>query len=277
MGGFKDDDIEAADVGADGAAGNDVRKSSNAADKALVNGILIFTDGACSGNPGPGGWGAIIARPDGRVKELGGHAEQTTNNQMEMLGTIMALREVRDADSAVTICTDSTYVIRGITQWIWGWQKKGWKTAEGKDVSNKELWQALASEVMYRKDHGPIKWRYVRGHIGVAGNERVDEIAVGFSKDHGPRLYSGPLLQYKIAIYDLPDEEALPEPKPKVEKAVAYSYLSVMGSMAMRHTTWAECERRVKGKPGAKFKKAKSAEDEIEILKSWGVNPKDVK
>lgn len=268
MGGFKDDLIE--DEGAAASeTTDDMRK--------VIAGILVYTDGACSGNPGPGGWGAIIVRPDGRVRELGGLAEQTTNNQMEMLGTIEALREVRDDDAPVTICTDSTYVIRGITQWIWGWQKKGWKTAEGKDVLNKELWQELAREVMHRKNHGEITWRYVRGHIGVAGNERVDEIAVEFSKGRRPRLFSGSLLQYKVAVYDLPVAESLPEPKPKVEKAAAYSYLSVLGSMAMRHKTWPDCERRVKGKPGAKFKKAKSAEDEVEILKSWGIDPASVK
>lgn len=257
MGGFKEDEIES--------------------DSKAIRGILIYTDGACSGNPGPGGWGAIVVRPDGRVRELGGHEEQTTNNQMEIFGTIMALREVRDADEPVLICTDSTYVIRGITQWIWGWQKKGWKTAEGKDVSNKELWQQLANEVMYRKDHGAITWRYVRGHAGVPGNERVDEIAVAFSKGNRARLYSGSILKYEIPVYDLPPEEALPEPKPKVEKQPPYSYLSVLGSMAMRHSNWADCEKRVKGRAGAKFKKAKSPEDEIEILKSWGIDPKSVK
>lgn len=261
MGGFKDE----------------VTEAGSQSDAEIIKGILIYTDGACSGNPGPGGWGAIVVRPDGRVKELGGSADQTTNNQMEMLGTIMALREVRDADHVVTVCTDSTYVIRGITQWIWGWQKKGWKTAEGKDVLNKELWQELAKEVMYRKDHGPINWRYVRGHVGIAGNERVDQIAVEFSKGRGPRLFSGSLLQYKVAVYDVPPAEALPEPKPKVEKQPAYSYVSVLGSMAMRHKTWPECERRVKGQPGAKFKKTKSAEDEAEILRSWGIDPKNIK
>lgn len=257
---------------------SDVKNEKNVSESGEVfHGILIYTDGACSGNPGPGGWGAIVARPDGRIRELGGGEEATTNNQMEMLATIEALREVRDDDAPVTLCTDSTYVIRGITQWIWGWQKKGWKTAEGKDVSNKELWQELAREVMHRKSHGEIAWRYVRGHIGVAGNERVDEIAVEFSKGRRPRLFSGGLLQYKIAIYDVPPAEALPEPKPKVEKQAAYSYVSILGSTPMRHATWLECERRVKGQSGAKFKKTKSAEDEAEILRSWGVDPTRVK
>ncbi|MDX9732079.1 MAG: ribonuclease HI, partial [Bdellovibrionales bacterium] len=172
-------------------------------------GILVYTDGACSGNPGPGGWGTIVVRPDGRVRELGGSESQTTNNQMEMYGAIQALREVRDDDAPVLLCTDSTYVIRGITQWIWGWQKRGWKTAEGGDVSNKELWQELAREVKHRKDRGGLTWRYVRGHIGVPGNERVDEIAVEFSKGRRPRLYAGSILQYSVAVHDLPPEEAL--------------------------------------------------------------------
>ena len=260
MGGFKDDIIDSDDG---------LREATR--------GILVYSDGACSGNPGPGGWGAIVVRPDGRVRELGGAADQTTNNQMELFGPIQALREVRDDDGPVLMCTDSTYVIRGITQWIWGWQRKGWKTAEGKDVSNKELWQELAREVMHRKNRGEITWRYVRGHVGVAGNERVDEIAVEFSKGRRPRLFSGSLLNYSVAVYDLPKAEALPDPNPKVEKVAAYSYLSLLGSMAMRHKTWPECERRVKGQPGAKFKKAKSAQDEIEILRSWGIDPSSVK
>lgn len=239
----------------------------------LFKSILIYTDGACSGNPGPGGWGVIVVRPDGRVRELGGAESMTTNNQMEVYGTIAALREVRDDDGPVLLCTDSTYVIRGITQWIWGWQKRGWKTAEGGDVVNRELWQELAREVRARQDRGKITWRYVRGHIGVPGNERVDRIAVEFSKGARVRLFSGSLLNYSVAVHDLPPEEALPEPKPKQEKKAAYSYLSLLGGTPMRHATWPECERRVKGQPGAKFKKATSAEDEVAILKSWGIDP----
>lgn len=239
----------------------------------LKTGTLIYTDGACSGNPGPGGWGAIVVRADGRVKELGAGEASTTNNQMEMLATILALREVRDDDAQVMLCTDSTYVIRGITQWIWGWQKRGWKTAEGTDVVNRELWQELAREVRSREDRGKIIWRYVRGHIGVPGNERVDKIAVEFSKGGRPRLFNGSILNYSVAVHDLPPAEPLPEPKPKAEKKPVYSYVSLLGSQPMRHKTWPECERRVKGQPGAKFKKAHTAEEESEILRSWGVDP----
>ncbi len=139
----------------------------------LKTGTLIYTDGACSGNPGPGGWGAIVVRPDGRVKELGAGEASTTNNQMEMLATILALREVRDDDAQVMICTDSTYVIRGITQWIWGWQKRGWKTASKEPVKNADLWKLLDEQV----SRHTVKWQWVRGHIGHHGNERADQLS----------------------------------------------------------------------------------------------------
>ena len=213
-----------------------------------------------------------MAWPDGHIQELGGGSRSTTNNQMELVGAIESLRLAfsrAEASEDVLLCTDSTYVIRGITQWIWGWQKRGWTTAEGKDVLNKDLWIELQSEVRGRK----IQWRYVRGHIGVPGNERVDAIAVDYSKGRRPALYEGPLLQYGVPIHDLPPEEALPEMKPKPEKRAVYSYLSLLGSVPMRHKTWPECERRGKGQPGGKFKKAHSVEEEAEILRSWGVDP----
>ena len=94
--------------------------------KQALESILIFTDGACSGNPGPGGWGAVIATPDGSIQELGGGKDHTTNNEMELLATIESLRKVRLLKLPVLLYTDSTYVIRGITQWIWGWKKKDW-------------------------------------------------------------------------------------------------------------------------------------------------------
>jgi ribonuclease HI len=233
--------------------------------------ILIYTDGACSGNPGPGGWASVIAYPEGQIKELGGYKSQTTNNEMEIMAALRALVQVRNRNEDILLYSDSVYLIRGITQWIWGWRKKGWKTAEGHDVSNRELWKKLAFEVMDRKSKSEIEWKYSRGHRGIAGNERCDEIAVAFSQKKAISLYEGPLLKYSVAVYDLPPDEPLPEMKPKAEKGAAFSYLSFVGREVYRHQSWSSCERRVKGQSGAKFKKAVSAEDEKSILSAWGL------
>ncbi len=234
---------------------------------------MIFADGACSGNPGPGGFGTVVVTPDGNVQELGGHFDPTTNNKMELMGTIAGLEAVKTVPGLVWMFTDSTYVIRGITQWIFAWRQRGWKTAEGTDVTNKDLWERLFFAVMGRKTLGKIEWKYVRGHTGVPGNERVDVIAVAFSKKQNARLYKGPLREYGVAIMDVPEDGGLPEMKPKPEKkAGAYSYLSLVDGAVKRHKTWAECELRVKGRSGARFKKALSADDEAKILSSWGVS-----
>jgi len=231
--------------------------------------ILIFADGASSGNPGPGGWGAIVATPDGSVTELGGGVRETTNNQMELMGVIRALETLDRTDHPIQVLTDSVYVIRGITQWSWGWRKNGWKTGEGAEVANQDLWRKLIAVVTGKK----IAWGFVRGHAGIPGNERCDEIAVAFSKGGRPSLYRGPLLQYGVAIHDIPESTELPAPRPKTEaKPKAFSYLSLVGSTPMRHETWLDCERRVKGVPGAKFKKAMSESDQTQILQSWGVD-----
>ena len=234
--------------------------------------LLIFTDGACSGNPGPGGWGAVVVTPEGQVTELGGFQEATTNNRMELTATIRALEFCQNISLPVVFYTDSTYVIRGITQWIWAWRKRDWKNAEGEDVSNKDLWEKLLRIVTARGSEGKIQWLYSRGHVGTPGNERCDEIAVAFSQGKWVDLYKGSLLKYSIAIFDLPTETTLPEMKPKKEKKVAYSYLSVVHGQPQRHSDWPSCERRVKGQSGAKFKKAMSPEDEERILAEWGVS-----
>jgi ribonuclease HI len=235
--------------------------------------ILAFTDGAAKGNPGPGGWGAIIATAHGHVRELGGGAPHTTNNQMELTAPLQALRAVRELPGVVDLHTDSTYVIRGITQWMRNWKRRGWLTAEGKPVLNRDLWEALSEEVAAR-GRGGVKWHWVRGHTDVPGNERCDEIASAFATGTPVALYDGPLLRYPIPIHDRPEDTSLPARSAGGDfkkSAPAYSYLSVVDGIAMRHATWAECERRVKGVSGAKFKKAGSAADEATILHAWGV------
>ena len=133
--------------------------------------VTIFTDGACSGNPGPGGWGAILVSGPHR-KELWGGAPQATNNQMELMAAISALEALKQP-SQVTLTTDSVYVKDGISKWIHGWKRNGWKTADKKPVKNAELWQRLDAA---RRDH-EIEWQWVKGHAGNAENERADELA----------------------------------------------------------------------------------------------------
>jgi ribonuclease HI len=237
--------------------------------------IIVFTDGAAKGNPGPGGWGVVVVVPDQRVTELGGGSPHTTNNKMELSGAIAALRHVEGQPGPVALYTDSTYVIQGITQWVWGWRRRGWKTAQGGDVLNRDLWEEL-SGLAGARARGDLDWRWVRGHAGTPGNERVDEIAVSFSLQQPTALYDGPIDSYPLPILQLPDDTALPK-RPAGSssgtrsKAAAHSYLSVVDGVLMRHTTWAECEGRVKGRAGAKFKKATSAIDESAILRSWGI------
>ena len=133
--------------------------------------FVIFTDGACSGNPGPGGWGARLEDQDGVVELKGGEAS-TTNNRMELMAAIEALRSLPDG-AQVTLTTDSTYVKDGITSWIENWKRRGWKTAAKKPVKNVDLWQALDTE----SARHTIDWQWVKGHAGHAGNERADELA----------------------------------------------------------------------------------------------------
>jgi ribonuclease HI len=133
--------------------------------------VKIFTDGACSGNPGPGGWGAIL-RYDGRERELKGGEPLTTNNRMELMGAIAAL-EALNRDCKIEFYTDSIYLRDGVSKWIHGWRRNGWRTADKKPVKNVELWQRL-DQAMARHD---VTWHWVRGHAGHDENERADLLA----------------------------------------------------------------------------------------------------
>jgi ribonuclease HI len=133
--------------------------------------VEIATDGACKGNPGPGGWGALI-RAGGQEKELSGGEKLTTNNRMELMAAIEALNALT-RPCQVTLSTDSRYVMDGLTKWIHGWQKNGWRTASKQPVKNAELWQALLAAAKPHK----IDWKWVKGHAGHPDNERADKLA----------------------------------------------------------------------------------------------------
>lgn len=133
--------------------------------------VEIFTDGACKGNPGPGGWGAVI-RSGANEKELSGGEPLTTNNRMEMMAAIAALKALK-RPCHVVLTTDSNYVRDGITKWIFGWQKNGWRTADRKPVKNAELWQELLAAAAPHR----IEWKWVKGHAGHPENERADRLA----------------------------------------------------------------------------------------------------
>ena len=134
--------------------------------------IDLYTDGACSGNPGPGGWGALLLWKD-HEKELSGFERESTNNRMELMAVIEGLKALKK-HCDITIYTDSKYVLQGATEWLSGWKKRNWIKADKKPVINKELWQELDAELQRHS----VKWQWVKGHSGNIGNERVDKLAV---------------------------------------------------------------------------------------------------
>ena len=142
--------------------------------------VEIFTDGACRGNPGPGGWGAVL-RYGGHEKLLSGGTYDTTNNRMELVAAIEALEALR-RPCRVMLATDSTYVMHGITQWIEGWKRRGWKTADRKPVKNVDLWRRLERAVSRHE----VKWVWVKGHAGHEGNEKADALARSAVEERAP-------------------------------------------------------------------------------------------
>lgn len=230
----------------------------------MHNTIIIFSDGSSRGNPGPGGWGSIISMA-GIVTELGSGEKHTTNNRMELLGSIKALQFVGETKSDIIVNTDSSYVINGITKWVFGWQKNNWKTKAKEDVVNRDLWEELIAAAKNKK----ITWNYVGGHIGVPGNERCDAIATAYADGESPELFAGKVSDYAFDLSDTKGNKEKVHSKSK-SKVPAYSYVSLVNGIVKTHKTWAECEKRVKGVKGnVKFKKAVSAADEKAIIKGW--------
>ncbi|OIO01608.1 MAG: ribonuclease HI [Elusimicrobia bacterium CG1_02_56_21] len=239
--------------------------------------IFIYSDGACSGNPGPGGWASVTIFPEGAVRECGGGENPTTNNRMEMLGAIVALSAVQDRPEPVKLYTDSALLINGITKWVRGWKLRGWVTAAGKPVVNRDLWERLDSLAQGRKRR--LSWKHVKGHAGHEINERCDIIAVAFSKGTRPGLYEGPAVGCGYSLLE-PEGGQLREPDQPGKSSSSFSkpktkggyYISLVGGCLERHTTWPACQARVHGVSGARFKKVASLEEEQASLALWGAS-----
>jgi ribonuclease HI len=235
-----------------------------------MNKITIFSDGSSRGNPGPGGWSAVIVDNEKLiVKEIGGRVENTTNNRMELTGAIEAFKFLLNVNckSQTVVYSDSSYVVKGISSWINGWKANDWRTKDKKDVLNKDLWQKL-DEVSVGFD---VSWKLVSGHVGVVGNERCDEIATAYAVGETPNLFEGALTEYKIPILDLNADNGKVEEKKNKSKnsGKAYSYVSLVNGEVKIHKTWPECEARVKGKSGVRFKKSLSKIDEEKIVEEF--------
>ncbi len=233
---------------------------------------IIFTDGSSRGNPGPGGWGSVVIRGEKgkeEVLEIGGREEKTTNNRMEIRAAIGGLAKT-DVSEEVKIYTDSSYLINGITKWIKGWKRNGWLTKVKEEVLNKDLWMELDALVKDRT----VVWKYVGGHVGIAGNERCDVIATTLADKKEVKFFKGSLTSYHIPdILNIKEDVKLlsnKKSKSSHSKAKAYSYVSLVDGQVKMHQTWPDCEKRVKGVGGARFKKALDRDGEMKIRREFG-------
>ena len=235
--------------------------------------ILIFTDGSSRGNPGPGGWGAVVVANE-RVVELGGGEAHTTNNRMEMLAVISAIDflieyEFLSLNFKCVVHTDSAYVINGITKWVAGWKARGWLTLQKEEVLNRDLWEKLSYLLEDMPGDEKIEWKLLKGHVGVPGNERCDEIATAFAQKKEVKLYDGPLAKYSIDIKSIAHDDEKSSARSESKKRSnqkAFSYVSRVGGKIFVDKTWQECEKRVKGVSGVKFKKAFNKADESQVI-----------
>jgi len=229
--------------------------------------IFVFTDGSSRGNPGAGGFAAILQIGD-LVFEIGGREEKVTNNQMELQALIAALsflarQKIKNFE--ITIHTDSSYLLLGVNSLV-SWAKNNWQLKNKEDVKNRDRWEKIFKLLATLEKENKIKWRKVAGHQGVILNERADLIATSFADGRPTELFSGAFADY---------QKILPQrPVRRRAHQRAYSYVSMINGKIVIHKTWAECEKRVKGKAGALFRKALDPADEKRIIEEWQGRPR---
>lgn len=220
-----------------------------------MNTIAIITDGACSGNPGRGGWAAIVVDATQHT-ELSGSALHTTNNRMELTAAIEGLRHA-PAEGDITVLTDSQYLINGITKWVYGWQRNNWQTRDKQPVENRDLWEQLIALTSPR-----VTWHHVKGHNGHPLNERANTLAQQ-QAGSPPRSSESPRSRH-------PTRNS--EPSHTAMTATGFPcYISYVNKTVTRHATWESCQRTVHGVSHAKFKKVANQQQLEAQLRQWGI------
>lgn len=239
--------------------------------------LIIYTDGASRGNPGPGGWGAVIL-VDEYVMEIAGSAKKATNNQMELQAVLEVLSDSasRAYKGPVRVFSDSAYVVNGLNSWIWGWEKKGWITSTKTPVENKDIWMKLLDLL---KEYGSrLSIEKIKGHAGDLYNERCDELAVNVALGKKEKHFKGLQKDYDAFLKEIGTTKKVETGKSKVtstkklktrNSSPAYSYVSLVNGKVYADKTWAECEKRVKGKKGAKYQKVFSKAEETSLVQDY--------
>lgn len=237
--------------------------------------VIIYTDGASRGNPGKGGWGAILMT-DKQVVELAGRRDDATNNQMELEAAVQSLSYAikHFKGYSVVLHADSAYVLNGLNSWLDGWVRNKWITATTKKpVENKAYWQKL---LVYRDELGRnLQLVKVAGHSGHEYNDRCDELAVAAALGKKPTLFKGTFTAYIARLAEMPPKSVQKSAQGgsasdrKKSSGPAYSYVSLVNGKVYTDKTWAACEKRVKGTKGAKYKKVFSKAEETELVQDY--------
>lgn len=234
-----------------------------------MNTIHIYTDGSSRGNPGPAGWGSIVISPE-TVRELGGRMDLATNNQMELTAVLQSLLYIEEKklfNLPITFFIDSAYVQKGITLWMYSWEKNNWQTKENNPVLNKDLWQETLFCVFRLKNKVKITFEKVAGHADVFGNEQADRVATLFADAIPTPLFYGKRSDYEKFVSSKPTSPKKASSKSSSKKA--YAYIACVNGKIYRDTQWAVCEKRVKGKKGARYKKVFSEDEAIQVTNEF--------
>jgi len=254
----------------------------------MLKDIIIYTDGSSLGNPGPAGWGAVILVPDQnnsklkiesekcKVIELGGREKSSTNNRMEMMAVIQALKIVQKRKfkaKNIEIYSDSAYLLNGITLWIYGWVKNNWQTKNGTSVLNKDLWEELYKVSNDLTFSYKINWIKVAGHSGIQLNERCDAIANSWAANNTTILFTGNLKDYQKLFGEITfQENSIKSKNKKKNKKEAYAYVFNVDGKIGTVKTWADCQKKVTGKSKAKYQKVFSKTEEQDLIAQWTLN-----